>query len=236
MFGREKIAAIGAEFVGTFLLASVVLAMVGRTSFPFFAAVAAGLAVTSMTLVFSNAVTGYFNPALTVAAWTVRRIETTRAVVLIAAQMLGGVVAWTLNQWLLDTSLKNIANTSFDWRVFTAEAIGAGVFAVVVAAGLYRGFVGIVNAINVGMGLTLGILVASFAGNGLINPAVAVGVQSWSFVYATAPILGALIGMNLYVLLFTDRPKRVRAKSAAAVKAVSRKATAKKKPATRRKK
>lgn len=124
-------AALVAEFVGTFILASAVLAMVGRTSFPFFAAMAASLAMTGMTLAFGSASGGYYNPAITVAAWTVRRLETARALVYIAAQMLGGVVAWTLNQWLLGTTLKNIANTTFDWRVFTAEAVGTAVFAMI---------------------------------------------------------------------------------------------------------
>lgn len=210
MFGRQKIAMIVAEFVGTFVLASAVLAMVGRTSFPFFAALAAGLALTGMTLAFGAVSGGYYNPAITIAAWTIRKIETARALVFVAAQMLGGVVAWTLNQWLLDTTLKNIANTSFDWRIFTAEAVGTAIFAMVLAAASYQAYKGIVNAFTAGVGLALGIMVASFAGNAVINPAVAVGIQSWSFVYAAGPVLGAIVGMNLYVLLFTDRPKKVR--------------------------
>ena len=239
MFGREKVAAITVEFVGTFLLASAVLAMVGRTTFPFFAAMAASLVMTGLVLAFSRGVNGYFNPAITVAAWTVRQLETTRAVVYIAAQMLGGVVAWTLNQWLLDTTLKNIANTTFDWRLFTAETIGSAIFAIILAAGIYQNFQGIVKAVNAGIGVALGMLVASFAGNGLINPAVAVGVQSWSFIYAAAPVLGALIGMNLYMFLFTDRPKKTKVQKAAAVAKTAAKATkkavVKKKPARRKK-
>ncbi len=232
MFGREKVAAIVAEFVGTFILASAVLAMLGRTSFPFFAAVAAGLAVAGMTLAFGAVSGGYYNPAITIAAWTVRKLETARAIVFVAAQLLGGLVAWTLNAWLLDTTLKNIANTTFDWRVFTAEAVGAGIFAMIVAAGLYQGFKGAQAAVNAGLGLTLGILVASFAGNGLINPAVAIGVQSFSFIYFAAPVLGALVGMNLYVWLFTERAKKTKVQ---AVKAAAKKVVAKKKPAKKRK-
>lgn len=232
MFGRQKIAIIVAEFVGTFTLASVVLAMVGRTTFPFFAALAAGLAVTGMTLAFGAVSGGYFNPALTVASWTARRIETAQALVVIAAQMLGGVVAWTLNQWLLQTTIKNIANTTLDWRLFTAEAVGAGIFAMVVAAAAYQAYTGLRNAVTVGLGLTLGILVASFAGNGLINPAVAVGVQSWSFIYAAAPVLGALVGMNIYVFLFAERPKKT---AKATVKSLVKKVTTTKKKTSKRK-
>lgn len=228
MFGRQKIAMIVAEFVGTFVLASAVLAMVGRTSFPFFAALAAGLALTGMTLAFGAVSGGYYNPAITIAAWTIRKIETARALVFVAAQMLGGVVAWTLNQWLLDTTLKNIANTSFDWRIFTAEAVGTAIFAMVLAAASYQAYRGIVNAFTAGVGLALGIMVASFAGNAVINPAVAVGIQSWSFVYAAGPVLGAIVGMNLYVLLFTDRPKKVRVIKLATKKTVTKKKTTKK--------
>lgn len=234
MFGRQKIAMIVAEFAGTFVLASAVLAMVGRTSFPFFAALAASLAVIGMTLAFGVVSGGYYNPAITIAAWTIRKINTTKAIVFIAAQMLGGLVAWTLNQWLLDTTLKNIANTSFDWRILTAEAIGAAVFAIILAAASYQGYRGIVNAFTAGIGLALGIMVASFAGNGVINPAVAVGIQSWSFVYAAGPVLGAIVGMNLYVLLFTDRPKNVRVIKLA-TKTATKKVVAKKKTAKKRK-
>lgn len=232
MFGREKISALVAEFVGTFVLASAVLAMIGRTSFPFFAAMAAALAVGGMTLAFGAVSGGYYNPAITIAAWTTRRIETVRTIAYVAVQMLAGLVAWTLNQWLLNTTIKNIANTSTDWRVFAAEAIGAAVFAMVVAAGVYQGYKGALAAANTGVGLALGIMVASFAGNGIVNPAVAVGVQSWSFAYAAGPVLGALVGMNLYVLLFTDRPKKVKA---VAAKSATKKVVTKKKPAKKRK-
>lgn len=232
MFGRKKIAMLVAEFVGTFTLSSVVLAMIGRTTFPFFSAVAAGLTVTGLTLAFGAVSTGHFNPAITIATWTTRKIETTVAIATIAAQMLGGVVAWTLNQWLLQSTIKNIANTTLDWRIFTAEAVGAGLLAMILASAAYQAYTGLRNAVTVGLGLTLGILVASFAGNGLINPAVAVGVQSWSFVYAAAPILGALVGMNIYVWLFTDRPKKT---AKASVKSAVKKVTAKKKTTKKRK-
>lgn len=233
MFGRQKIAMIMAEFVGTFVLASAVLAMIGRTSFPFFSALAAGLAVIGMTLAFGAVSGGYFNPAITIAAWTVRKLDTTKAVVFVAAQMLGGAVAWTLNQWLLQTTLKNIANPTFDWRILTAEAVGAAIFAMVVAAASYQAYKGALRAVNAGLGLALGIFVASFAGNGIINPAVAVGVQSWSFIYAAAPILGAIIGMNLYVWLFTDRPARL--KTTKVVSKTVAKKTVTKKKTTRKK-
>lgn len=214
MFGREKIAMVLAEFIGTFTLASVVLAMIGRTNFPFFAAAAAAAAVALMTLVIGEISGAHLNPAITIGQWTLRKIETGRAIVFIAAQMLGGVVAWTLNEYLLNQSLKNIANASFDWRVLIAEAVGATVFSMGVAAAIYKGYKGLELALTVGASLFVGILIASFGSNGILNPAVAVGVQSWSFVYATGPIIGAIIGMNLYNLVFAPRPVKVQAVTA----------------------
>jgi glycerol uptake facilitator-like aquaporin len=214
MFGREKIAMVVAEFIGTFSLVSVVLAMIGRTNFPFFAAAAAGATFGLMTLLVGAASGAHLNPAVTIGMWTLKRIETVKALIYIAAQMFGGFVAWTLSEYLLNQSLRNIANSSFDWRVLTAEAVGAALFTFGVAATLLQGYRGLRQAFAVGGSLALGIVIASFGGNGLINPAVALGVQSWSFAYVAGPVLGAIVGMNLYAFLFAGQPLRVRAKAA----------------------
>jgi len=209
MFGQNKIAMIVAEFVGTFTLASVVLAMTGRTSFPYFAAVAAGATLGLFSLLVAAKEWAQLNPAVTVGLWTLRKIETTKAVVTIAAQFLGGAVAWRLNEYLLNTTLKSTANAKFDWRVFVAEAVGTLIFGYGVVAALQRGYQGFEKAFTVGASLAVGILIASFASNGLLNPAVALGVHSWSFVYVAAPILGAVVGMNLYMLLNAPLPKSI---------------------------
>lgn len=222
MFGRNKVAMIVAEFIGTFSLASVVLAMIGRTSFPFFAAVIAGGTLGLMTLVLGNVSSAHLNPAVTVGMWTQRRIDTARAVVYIVAQFLGGLVAWTLSEYLLNSSLKSIAGDKFDERVLIAEAIGTFVFAFGIAAAISQGYRGLKYAVTVGGSLTLGIVLATFAGNGLLNPAVALGVQSWNFAYVTGPILGAVVGMSTYSLLFAPRPARAARASKAAVASKSK--------------
>lgn len=207
MFGQSKIAMIVAEFIGTFSLASVVLAMTGRTSFPYFAAIAAGATLGLFSLLVAAKEWAQLNPAITVGLWTLRKIETTKAVVVIAAQFLGGAVAWRLNEYLLNTTIKSTANAKFDWRIFVAEAVGTLVFSYGVVAALQRGYEGFEKAFTVGASLAVGIMIASFASNGLLNPAVALGVHSWSFVYVAAPVLGAVVGMNLYMLLNAPLPK-----------------------------
>ena len=100
---------------------------------------------------------------------------------------------------------------SFDMKVFVAEAIGAFVFTFGIAAAVYQGYKGLRLATTIGASLTLGILIASIASNGVLNPAVALGIQSWSFSYVAGPILGAILGMNIYAMLFTDAPVKVKA-------------------------
>lgn len=200
MFGRNKIAAVVAEFLGTAVLAATIFAMLGRTTFPFFADVIAGLALGGMVLVIGSAT--QLNPAVTVGMWTLRKLTTAQAAVNVAAQMLAGVGVWGLLTYLLNKPLRSMAGKDFDWRVLLAEAIGAFVFTFGVAGAVYKGYQGLQLAATMGASLTLGMLVASIAANGLVNPAVAVSVQSWDRAYALGPLAGSIVGMNLYAMLF----------------------------------
>ena len=225
MFGRQKVAMLVAEFLGAAVLSSVTLAMLGRTSFPFFVAVTAGVALATMSYLFG----AHSNPAVTVGLWTMRKVQTTQAIVMVAAQMLGGLAAWQLNEYLLGGEIKNLAG-EFDWRVLLAEAIGAFVLGLGVAVAVSKNYKDTAWAITLGASLFLGILVAGFASNGLLNPAVAVGVQSWSWAYALGPVLGVIVGMSFYGILFAGRTIRLPRTKATVVraKAPARKVSAKK--------
>ncbi len=201
MFGRAKIAMIVAEFMGTFALASTIFAMTGRTNFPFFAGAAAAVTLGVMVIIMGKASDVHLNPALTIALWTQRKIKSLNALVYIVAQMLGGLVAWQLNQYLLNQTLKNLAPKVVDWRVLTAEAVGTFVFTFGVAAAIYSHYEGLKRAFTIGASLFVGILIASFGSNGVLNPAVALGVRSWSVSYVAGPVLGALFGVGIYSLL-----------------------------------
>lgn len=201
MFGQDKVARLVVEFLGTIILSSAVLSMVIYKSLPIFPATAAGFTLALLVLVIGPISGAHVNPAVTIGQWTIRRISTLAAIAYIAAQMLGGFVAWRLANFLLDSQLRNIAGPKFEWRILLAEAIGAFVLTFGIAAAIKRGYDGVASAITVGSALFIGVLTASVASNGLLNPAVALGVNSWSWAYVLGPILGAIIGMNVYVLL-----------------------------------
>lgn len=228
MFGRKTVAAVGAEFLGTAVLASAVLAMAGRTNFPFFTAAAAGLTLMLMVLVIGATSGAHINPAVTLGQWTLRRIDTGRAAMYILAQMAGGFAAWQLNEYLLDQPLQNMAATSFDWRLFTAEAVGTFVFTFGIAAALYQAYDNLQLAVTMGGSLFLGVLIATFASTGTLNPAVALGVRSWSWAYVTGPVVGAVVGMNAYRWLWAPPVRAARVSRAAKTRT---RATAAKRPA-----
>ncbi len=202
---RTKLSMVSAEFFGTAILASLMLAQVNAVgailSSPWFVAVTAGLTLTVLSLAATRISGAHFNPAITLGLWSLRRLPTTTTVVFIASQMLGGAVALVLFQYLSNTTIANVAG-SFDWRVFVAEMVGTFVFAHGVAAAALQNFTAWRAAFTVGASYMLGIILATTASNGALNPAVALSFNSWSWTYVLAPVAGAFLGMNVYNIFF----------------------------------
>lgn len=247
MFGKRQVATLVAEFLGTSALTLLILSVQRSTiGVPFFVAIAAGLTVTLMVFAVGRVSGGYFNPALVIGMWTARKINTVTSVLYIIAQMLGAWAAYGLYTYYVNNTLQPVGG-DFSGRVLTAEIIGTAIFAFAVAAAVYqRAKIGLFAAMA-GLGLTIGIVSASAASLGLLNPAVAFGIRAWVLgTYVLGPIIGAVIGVQLYSLLFADTAvaeeeamegKTVAAKtSAPATKAKAKKAPAKKKPAAKKKK
>lgn len=204
MFGRNKIAMVTAEFLGTGILTLVVLAVSKSTiGIPYFVGIAAGLVLVAMVFAFSTVSGTHINPAITLGMWTVRKIGALKAVAYIAAQLLGAGAAYLLYTYFVGQTWDNSGN--FQSKVLVAETVGTFIFAMGIAAAVYQRFeVGKAAAV-IGISLTLGVLVASAAGGGFLNPAVAFGARAWVWgSYVLGPVLGAVIAFNLYGLLFAQ--------------------------------
>lgn len=203
MFGRRKIAALVAEFLGTGLLVLLILSVQRSTiGVPFFIAAAAGLTIAFLMFAFYRVSGGHFNPALTVALWTARRITTIRALSYVLVQLLGAYAAYYLYTYFIKNELQPIGG-EFDARILTAEVVGTALFAIGYSAAIYQRLsIGAVAAVA-GIAYMIGSIAASPASVGLLNPSVALGVKAWVWAtYILGPILGAVIGVNLYNLLF----------------------------------
>lgn len=231
MLERQKVAALAAEFLGAGVLTLLVLSVQRSTiGVPFFVASAAGLAVVLMSFAVGGISAGHFNPAISIGFWTARRITTLRTIFYIAAQLLGGYAAYLLYTYFVNNHLQDVGG-HYSGRILVAEAVGAGIFGFAFASAVYQESTRAAKAAFIGLGLMIGIVAASSASIGLLNPAVALGVKAWVWgTYVLGPILGAIIGINLYALLFAEA-------SASPLATVAAKAsTSNKKPSKKNKK
>lgn len=209
---RAKIAMVVAEFLGTAVLTLVALSVTRIQGSPFFVAVAAGVALTALFLVLGTISGAQLNPAVTIGLLTTRRIKAVPAAVYMAAQFLGGWAAYGLYTYFTALHLSN--NGHFDSRVMAAEAAGAFIFALGWSAQMYNRYAPSKAAFVVGGSLMLGMIVAALASAGVVNPAMALGMRLWGWgTYVLGPVLGAVIGFNLYALLFAPAAALVEAEA-----------------------
>lgn len=243
---RSRIAMLAAELLGTAVLATVVINVSrSQIGIGYFVAIGVGLAMALLYLAFGKTSGAHLNPAVTIGLWTLRKIQTVQAIAYLAMQMLGGWSAWQLANYFQGGEITPYPVGEFDWKVLVAEAVGTFVFTFMIAAAVYRAQLSdSQKASLIGGGLLLGVIVASAASNAQLNPAVALANQSWSRAYIFGPLVGGVVGMNLYVLLFAPASSLVRARAAStttttsssstkAVKSSSR-STAKKAPAKKK--
>lgn len=201
MFTKAKAAPVAAEFFGTGLLVLMFLVLANTTAVSYFIATSAAVTLAAIVMMFSSVSGAHVNPAVTFGMWTARRIGTIRAVSYIVAQLLGALASWQLYQYLTDRALP-AKNVSFDTRTLVAEIVGTAILSVAVAAVLSKSLEALSSALAVGTAFFAAIMVGAIASAGYVNPAIALGLRSWSSVYVLGPLVGGLIGVNLYTLLF----------------------------------
>lgn len=197
-----------AEFVGAFALTFAVLASVNGFVNGVPTAVVAGFALVLSVLAIGVVSGSHINPAVTAALFSVGRIDAKNALGYVVVQLLAGVAALGLMSTLLGDSAMIVLDGGRAWdsTVVLAEALGAAFFAFGIAAAIKNKLAGIEQAALIGGSLTLGIVFALAAGSlGVLNPAVAIGLGVFNWSYALAPIIGAVIGMNVHEFLVADK-------------------------------
>lgn len=202
MFTRLKLAALLAEYVGTAMLVLIVLTFAGAQTPSYYVlgtSLAIGLGV--CVFLFGTVSGAHVNPAVTFGMWTARLIGTYRAIAYIAVQLLGGLSAWQLYQYFSNNQVA--AKTEhFSGAVWLAEAVGTVVLTMGIMAAISRSFDLLQSAISYGSAFFVGIIIASSASSAFLNPAIALGMRNWNSAYILGPLVGGLIGVNLYMWLF----------------------------------
>ena len=114
----------------------------------------------------------------------------------IVAQFAGALAARSMALCILGTrqSVTVVDNAS----VFGAEALGAFWLATGVASVVLGKAPAAAAGLTIGGSLLFGISFAAPISNGVLNPAVALGIGSFSVVYCIAPIVGAAVAMLIY--------------------------------------
>ncbi len=214
---KAKLAAIFAELLGTFALAAVTLAISKTYGTPIFTTIAAAATFAGLYAVLGPVSGGHFNPAVTIGLLSVRRVTLPRAIVYVIVQAIGAVLAWKLFEWLSPERPITLSSiTEFNYQIFFAEAIGTAVFALGYAGALYRKLQGGYAAAAVSLGLFAGslgmavVIVGRSIATGVLNPAVAITLgyrpQNQGYLaYFFGPVIGAIVGMNLYRFFFADQ-------------------------------
>lgn len=196
-----------AEFIGTFTLTLAVLcALSSDGSIP--TAIVAGITLGLFVHSIGKISGSHINPAVTIGAWSIKKIKGNEALGYIIAQMAGAALAVILTRY---TILTSIPDASFSLEAFIGEIIGTIIFTFGIASVLFAKEVdadtqsteiNIKAPFVIGGSLTLGAIIAGALGsNGVLNPAVAFGIGSLGYAYILGPIVGSIIGMWLYKII-----------------------------------
>jgi MIP family channel proteins len=179
---------------------------------------------------------GHFNPAVTLAAWVIRRISSIDALIFMLAQLSGGVLGALLCKGLLldegrathygAATINPILGSNFRGSII--EAIGTFCLVLVILAAVYsrKSFK---EWAPLAIGTTLGfiVMVGGPLTGGSFNPARWFGPalvgNEWGDVwpYLVGPIVGSLLAAVVYKLVLepggpapTEPPERVKAPGA----------------------
>lgn len=191
-----------AECVGTFgLTLAVLVSLSGSGAVP--TPVIAALTLCLFVYSIGHISGAHLNPAVTVGLFSLGNISFKDAVAYIVSQVLGAIAAMYIGGAMAHGAAVLALNTP---AVFFAECIGMFFFAFGIAS-VVRGKVPTqLSGIVVGLSLLLGISLASVLSNGVLNPAVALGIGSFSWAYLFGPIAGSMLGM--WVFMFVAGEKR----------------------------
>ncbi len=188
-----------AEFLGTFLLVfGVSMSIVGGNmpmATPFVAALTVGLLVYTLGPV-SGA---HFNPAVTIALATIKKISLTDGALYLLSQFAGAVFAMLAVQGITGETPGIGATDSLN--VGLAEMLGAFILVWGICSVVFGKTEKETSGAVIGLSLLLGLSLTSGLSNGVLNPAVAVALGSVSVTYMLAPVAGAVIAALGYKYL-----------------------------------
>lgn len=177
-------AALLAELVGTFILATVAITVANP--------IIVGFTLVVLVLALGSVSGAHVNPAITFGLWSVKKLEGIKVPFYWAMQVLGAVLALLVSQVYQGTGygISFASFNNFDGKIMLAELLGTAVFAFAVAAACQREILDSAKGLTIGLALLTGLAV----GGGLLGQAA----QSTAMTSATqAPRISKIDGAVL---------------------------------------
>jgi glycerol uptake facilitator-like aquaporin len=188
-----------AEFIGTFTLALVVSFSLSYGNFAVATPILAALVLGVFVYTIGHISGTNINPGVSSGLLSIGKLKSNDFVGYILAQVLAGIIVGIL------TGKISTMVFGFNMSILFTEMAGMILFTFGIASAVYgrvKDFAGIV----VGTSLLLGIaLSVSIGGSGVLNPAVAISLGMLDLGYILGPILGAIIGFNLYKFVSEEK-------------------------------
>lgn len=195
-----------AEALGTFALVFIVMTAISMGSgiTPLLAGLTLGLFVYMVGHISGT----HINPGVTIGAWSIGKIGWKDGIGYILAQFIGASLAmFALHAFIPESStiIPSVINGGLSGQseiiIMIAEALGMFFFTFGIASVIYKKTPENLSGTVIGLSLTLGILFASVASAGILNPAVAMSLGAFNWVYIVGPIIGSILGMQAYKYL-----------------------------------
>lgn len=191
-----------AEFFGTFVLTLVVfVSIIGF--FPVSTAVLAAVTVGTLVYLIAHISGAQLNPAVTIGAFSIGKINLKDAFFYIVAQFLGaGFAVLIVKTFLFIPQFSGQGSSKFT----VAETLGTLILMFSIASFAYGKTEKTLSGIVIGGGLLIGIAIsASMGALGILNPAIAIGFGVYGLSYIIGPIIGSVLGANIYKFFFLEK-------------------------------
>ena len=112
-------------------------------------------------------------------------------------QLAGGLLTFIIGHFFITAH----PSTASSWSVVWGEFTGAAILGFGIASTFYQRLPSAIKGGVIGGSLLLGLLIATPFSNAILNPAIALGIGSFTFLYILSPIAGVIGGMQLVKLL-----------------------------------
>jgi glycerol uptake facilitator protein len=197
----KKITPYVSEFFGTFIFTFVVMLSVMAAQFPVVTPILAAVTLGLFVYTIGHLSGPHLNPAVTIAMWSIKKIAWRPAVFYIISQFAGAALT-ILVAYLFGIGQADPSAVQNSLKIAGGEAFGAMVFLFGVAAVVYGRVTSSMSGVVVGASLLIGVTFGAILGvGGILNPAIAFAIGAFNVAYVLGPIVGAVIGAQVYRLI-----------------------------------